>query len=274
MAKNWLTEIWGEDKIAIGLVHLLALPGDPLYDPEGGMEKIYEAALQDIEALQKGGIDGIHFSNEFSFPYELNPPREIISAMAYLMGRLREKITVPYGANVISNPADSIALCATTGALWTRGAFSGVYSGNMGLQNAEIGKYVRLRHNLHADRVRMVHYVVPESSLDIGGRDPLASAKAAQFNNMPDAFAVPGATAGKTADMGLLHSLRECMPDMVLFASTGVKKETVEEVFTTADAAFIATSLKKDGIFENPVDENRVGDFMETLKHFRSKKRG
>lgn len=271
MKNNWITEIFGKEKVAIGLVHLLALPGDPLYDPEGGMEKVYNAALRDIEALQNGGIDGIHFSNEFSFPYEPNPPKEIISAMAYLIGRLSDKITVPYGANVISNPEDSIALCATTGAQWTRGTFSGVYSGNMGLQDTSIGKYVRLRHNLHADNVKMVHYVVPESSADIGGRDPLSSAKTALFNNMPDGFAVPGATAGKQADMGLMNSLRECMPEMVLFASTGVKKETIEEVFSIADAAFIATSLKKDGIFENPMDESRVKEFMTEFNKFRNK---
>ena len=129
---------------------------------------------------------------------------------------------------------------------------------------------MRLRHNLHADGLKMIHYVVPESSADIGGRDPLASAKAARFMNMPDGFAVPGATAGQSADISLLHELRECMPDMVLVASTGVKYETIEDIFSICDAAFIATSLKKDGIFENPMDKDRVKRFMDKLKEFRS----
>ena len=268
--KTWLSDIIGTEKAAFGLVHFLALPGDPLYDPEGGLEKIFEAALKDVEALQEGGIDALHFSNEFSFPYQKNPPKEIMSTMAYLIGRLKPHIDVPYGANVISNPSDSVALCASVGAKFTRGTFSGVYSGNMGLYDTAIGDYVRLRHNLHADNVKMIHYVVPESSVDIGGRDPLASAKAARFMNMPDGFAVPGATAGQSADMSLLHQLRETMPDMVLVASTGVKYETVEEVISICDAAFIATSLKKDGIFENPVDQARVKRFMDKLKDFRS----
>ena len=41
--------------------------------------------------------------------------------------------------------------------------------------------------------------------------------------NLPDGFAVPGATAGRRFDMDLLNGLRESMPDMVLVASTGVK---------------------------------------------------
>ena len=270
MRKTWLTDVIGTEKAAFGLVHLLALPGDPLYDPEGGMEKVYEAALADVKALQEGGIDALHFSNEFSFPYQQNPPKEIMTSMAYIIGRLKPYIDVPYGANVISNPSDSVALCASVGAKFTRGTFSGVYSGNLGLYNTAVGDYVRLRHNLHADGLKMIHYVVPESSADIGGRDPLASAKAARFMNMPDGFAVPGATAVQSADISLLHELRECMPDMVLVASTGVKYETIEDIFSICDAAFIATSLKKDGIFENPMDKDRVKRFMDKLKEFRS----
>ena len=57
---------------------------------------------------------------------------------------------------------------------------------------------------------------------------------------------------------------------MVLVASTGVKYETIEDIFSICDAAFIATSLKKDGIFENPMDKDRVKRFMDKLKEFRS----
>ena len=68
MRKTWLTDVIGTEKAAIGLVHLKALPGDPLYDAEGGMNKVYEMAVDDIHALQEGGIDALQFSNEFSFP--------------------------------------------------------------------------------------------------------------------------------------------------------------------------------------------------------------
>lgn len=65
---NWIQDMFGTDKALIGLCHFLALPGDPLYDEDGGMEKVYEAARTDVLALQEGGIDGIHFS-KFSMPY-------------------------------------------------------------------------------------------------------------------------------------------------------------------------------------------------------------
>ena len=92
MRKTWLTDVIGTEKAAIGLVHLKALPGDPLYDAEGGMNKVYEMAVDDIHALQEGGIDALQFSNEFSFPYQQNPSKEIVSAMAFLMGKLQPEI--------------------------------------------------------------------------------------------------------------------------------------------------------------------------------------
>ena len=60
------------------------------------------------------------------------------------------------------------------------------------------------------------------------------------------------------------------MPDMVLVASTGVKYETVEDIYSVCDAAFIATSLKKDGVFANPMDKDRVKRFMDKLKEYRN----
>ena len=33
MRKTWLSDVVGTEKAAFGLVHLLALPGDPMYDP-------------------------------------------------------------------------------------------------------------------------------------------------------------------------------------------------------------------------------------------------
>ena len=68
--KTWLSDVIGTEKAAIGVVHFKAFPSDPLYDAEGGLEAIVDAARKDLLALQNGGIDAVLFSNEFSFPYE------------------------------------------------------------------------------------------------------------------------------------------------------------------------------------------------------------
>ena len=70
-------------------------------------------------------------------------------------------------------------------------------------------------------------------------------------------------------DVNLLNRFKEKYPDAVLFAVTGVNTENVAEIMSVADAAFVGTSLKKDGVFENPVDVNRVKELMEAVKKIR-----
>ncbi|MEF9961571.1 MAG: BtpA/SgcQ family protein [Erysipelotrichaceae bacterium] len=270
MRKTWLSEVIGTEKAAIGLVHMLPLPSDPMYDEKGGMEKVYQAARHDLIALQNGGVDAILFTNEFSFPYQKVVKREIIASMAMVIGRLKAEITLPYGANVISDPMASIELCAAIDGKFTRGTFSGAYATNLGVVSTAAGEYVRKRHTLGIDSLKMVHYALPESSASLGNLDIMTSVRSALFNDMPDALGVSGSVAGSKADMNLIRQIREEKPEVVLFATTGVNIDTIEETFELADAAFIATHFKVDGKFENPIDEERVRKFMTKMKRYRS----
>lgn len=270
MSKQWLKDMFGTDKVAVGLVHLKALPSDPLYDAEGGMDAVYEAALADLEALKAGDIDGILFSNEFSFPYQRHVDRTIIAAMATIIGRLRDKIDRPFGANVISDPMGSLELCCAVGGSFTRGSFSGAHVSNIGIVNNDPGEILRRRHNLGIDNLKMIHYANHEGGGSLGGLDPMEEVRNVVFSDLPDGLGVAGASAGSKADMSLLERVRAENPDMVLFATTGVKEETIEETYALADGAFIASSLKVDRVFENPIDAARVKSFMDKLKAFRN----
>jgi predicted TIM-barrel enzyme len=66
---DWIKAIFGTSKPIIAMCHLEALPGDPKYDPQKGMEWVVERARADMLALQEGGVDAILFSNERSIPY-------------------------------------------------------------------------------------------------------------------------------------------------------------------------------------------------------------
>lgn len=271
MRKTWLSDVIGTEKAAIGVVHFKAFPSDPLYDTQAGMEGIVHAARNDLIALQNGGIDAVLFSNEFSFPYEPKPSMEVIAGMAYVIGALKGDLRVPYGANVISDTHASIALNAAIGGVLMRGTFAGAFSNNMGIVNAHPGEYLRHRHQLGLDHaLKMVHYVIPESAQELGGRDKHAVAEGALFGNLPDALGICGANAGKKIDLDFMREIHQAHPDTVLFATTGVSIDTIEEIYGVADAAFIATHFKKDGVFANDVDEARVKRFMDRLKAYRS----
>ena len=64
---NWIKEMFKVKKPIIALLHLRALPGDPLFSEESSMEKVIEQARFELISLQEGGVDGILIANEFSY---------------------------------------------------------------------------------------------------------------------------------------------------------------------------------------------------------------
>ena len=61
MKTYWTEEIFGTKKPIIAMCHLSALPGDPYYDKEKGMQYVLDWARKDLNALQNGGVDGVMF---------------------------------------------------------------------------------------------------------------------------------------------------------------------------------------------------------------------
>ena len=112
----WIHDMFGADKPIIALLHLDALPGDPGFC--GDMDVVLDHAAHDLTALQDGGVDGILIANEFSLPYQPVADIAVISAMAYIIGKLKDRIRVPFGVNVVKNPIATIDLAAATGAVF------------------------------------------------------------------------------------------------------------------------------------------------------------
>ena len=54
-----------------------------------------------------------------------------------------------------------------------------------------------------------------------------------------------------------------------MFANTGVRRENVAEQLSIADGAVVGTTFKRDGVFENGVDAERVARFMDVVRRIR-----
>ncbi len=65
--------------------------------------------------------------------------------------------------------------------------------------------------------------------------------------------------------MTVLESVKNVLPNTPVFANTGCKPETIEAILKVADGAVVGTTFKKDGLFDNHVDVNRVKAFMDVV---------
>src|SRR5258708_28678309 len=110
---TWLQDLFKVEKPIIAMCHLKALPGDPGYNPTLGMEDIVESARKNLRALQAGGVDAIMFSNEASLPYLTKVETITTACMARVIAELLPEISVPFGVNVLWDPAASIDLAGS-----------------------------------------------------------------------------------------------------------------------------------------------------------------
>jgi len=266
---NWLQEVFQVKKPIVAMVHMQAMPGDPGYDRDKGLDWIYEQARADMLALQKGGVDAVMFSNEFSLPYLTEVDPITTATMAALVTRLKTELKIPFGVNVLWDPIASIDLAVATGAKFVREIFTGVYGSDFGIWNTNCGKVIRHQAAIGGQDVRLFFNIVPESAAYLGDRDIADIARSTVFNNEPDAICVSGLTAGAETSTQTLKIVKEAIPDTFVFANTGVNQDNVADQLAIADGAIIGTAFKEGGSTWNPVSEKRVDQLMNKIKDLR-----
>ena len=258
-------QVFGRRKPVIAMVHLAAMPGTPLHDAAGGVQAILDGARADLDALQAAGVDAVMFGNENDRPYELKVDPASTATMAYVIGRLRDRITVPFGVNVLWDPMATMALAAATGAAFVREIFTGTYASDMGLWAPDAGAARRYGARLGAD-VATLYNVSAEFAGSLDPRPLPDRARSAVFSSIPDAVLVSGAITGEAARMEDLEAVKRILPATPVLANTGVKHATVAEVLRIADGCIVGSALKHGGDTWAAVDPERAKDFMDRAR--------
>jgi membrane complex biogenesis BtpA family protein len=266
----WLDDVFEVKKPVIAMLHLMALPGDPSYDSAGGIRAIIDRARRELDALQSGGVDAVMFSNEFSLPYLTKTEPITAVSMARVIGELHSEISLPFGVNVLWDGIASIDLATATGASFVREIFTGVYASDFGLWDTNVGQAARHRARLGAANVKLLFNIVPESATYLAQRDIVDLTKTTVFATLPDALCVSGLTAGASTDTQVLSLVKGAAGDVPVFVNTGVRANNAEEQLSVADGAVVGTYFKKDGVFENAVDQARVEELMAVVKAMRT----
>jgi len=265
----WTEELFQVKKPIIALLHLRALPGDPLFQKGETIEQVVAKADTELQALQSGGVDGILFANEFSLPYQHKAPAVTISAMAYIIGRLREHLHIPFGVNVVLNPMASIDMAAALNADFVRSTFTGAYIGESGITDTDVAAYVRRRSELGRPDLKMLYKVNPESDTYIAPRDLKGITKSLIFHCFPDGLCVSGASAGSETGTDVLQEVKSVAGDVPVFCNTGCTAANIREKLSQTDGACIGTAFKKDGKFQNFAEYQRVKELMDIVKEYR-----
>jgi hypothetical protein len=264
-----LERTFGVRKPIIAMLHLTALPGRPWHDVPAGIGKAVDVVGRDLAVLQAAGVDGVMFCNEADLPYQIHVGPEIVAGMSSVVGQLKRDIRVPFGVNLLWDPIASLAVARATGASFIREVMTGVYESDLGMIEPKIGEIGGYRTAIGAQNVLLFDNIQPEFASALGRRSVADRAKGAAFLGV-DAILISGPAAGTSMAMDDLRAAKAAVPDVPVIANTGVRADTVAEIFAVADGAIVGTSLKRDGVTWNEVDSDRARALVEAARAARS----
>jgi membrane complex biogenesis BtpA family protein len=252
-------------RAVIAMAHIGALPGAPLYDAGGGMDRVIEGVARDVEKLQAGGVHAIMFGNENDRPYRFKATPETLAAMTAVVMAIKPALKVPFGVDYLWDPCASVAIACATGAAFAREIFTGLFASDMGLWQPCAADALTLRRNLGRPDLKLLFNINAEFAASLDSRPIALRARSAVFSSLADAILVSGALTGHAVDASDLRKVREAVPATPLFANTGVTIDNVRDIFAIADGCVIGTHFKVDGDTWNPVDGDRVRRFMDAV---------
>ena len=267
MSTHWLTDLTGAAKPIIGMAHLPALPGTPLYDAAGGMARVRDGVRRDLEALQAGGIHAVMFCNENDRPYRLDADFASVAGLADVVASLRGELSVPFGVDVLWDPRATLAVAAATGAAFAREIFTGAFAGDFGLWVRSAGDAFRYRRELGAEGVRLLFNINAEFAAPLAPRPLAEVARSVVFSSSPDALCVSGPITGQPVDASGLAEVAAAVGGrgVPVLVNTGFRADLAAGMLRHADGAIVGSSLKVDGVTWNPVDPARVRELMAAV---------
>ncbi len=268
---NSLDELFGVKNPIIGMVHLWPLPGAPGYSGYG-MDTILDQARHDTEALLEGGVDGLIVENMWDLPYYASTgvQMEAVTAQAVAAREVVKMADVPVGVNVIHNGWQAelaiavaaglsfVRVCILTGArLWDTGDLDHGCAANL----------LRRRKELGAEHLKLFADVDKKHSLPFPGLDLETHIEWTEFYRA-DALIVSGRMTGDAPPLDKVRQAKEAATRPILMGS-GTTAENIAAFLKYADGAIVGSSLKVDGVAENPVDVARVRRYMVAVRDTR-----
>jgi len=261
---NALREKLKKQKVIIGMVHLLPLPGSPRYN--GDLDAVYDAAIKDLKALEKGGAGAVIIENFGDVPYAAE--NELINKIAFatMVARLRNQTSLPVGINYQFNDVETewaVAYSCDVDFIRCE-VFAENRIGPNGLFIAAGPRLMRLKAHYNKDVMILADANVKHTFAL--AEQPLDFTIESLIEGGADGVIVTGITTGVNPSVEDVQLVKKHAKDLPVFLGSGINEKNVNEYLPYISGAIVGSSLKKDHIVENPVDMKNVKRFMSKIK--------
>lgn len=256
----------------IGVVHLLPLPTSARWG--GNLKTVIERAEQEATALAAGGVDGIIIENFFDAPFaktQVNPA--VVSAMTLIVDRIQNLVVVPVGLNVLRNDATSaLAIAACVQAQFIRvNVLTGIMATDQGLIEGNAQELMRFRRELGAD-IAILADVLVKHARPLGTPNLTTAVQDTIERGLADGVILSGWATGSPPSQEDLELAKTAAKGTPVFIGSGADWDNVGQLMQAADGVIVASSLKRQGNIQEPIDPIRVAQFVEAVKEATAQK--
>lgn len=251
------------DKEIIGMVHLKPLPTAP--QGRLTLDEIVDAALEDLKALEAGGITTAIVENMFDAPYANTPDLETVIALSYALGYLARKTSVRLGVNLqATSGTEEMSIASICGVDFIRAeSFVEMRMNSAGIMRNMCADLMRKKQALRSNVRVLADINVKHSSPII--QQSIDDLIHEAIEAGADGIILTGLATGSAPSVADAEVYKKKCGTTRLYIGSGVSASNVRELMQFADGVIIGSSIKKDGKVENPVDDARVKDFMQAL---------
>jgi membrane complex biogenesis BtpA family protein len=261
-------DLFGPRKPLIGVLHLLPLPGAPLYD--GAMQKVYDQALAELEVFKRHALDSVIVENFRDMPYfPGRVPAETVAAMAAVSREVVRAAGMPVGINVLRSDGEAaIAVAAASGAHYVRvNVHMGGVVADQGIVQGSSQCSVRLRSALRSSALIFADVGVKHAA-PLAGRSLDVETRDLADRGLADAVIVTGDRTGVETSLDDIEAVRRAA-SLPLLVGSGATPENIDRMLPRVNGLIVGSYFKKDGAGRNFVDAARVERFARRFAELR-----
>jgi len=248
-----LQKIFKTKNPIIGMVHFPPLLG---YKGFPGLEICLQKSLRDAKTLEKGGVDGIMFENNYDIPHREFVSQETVAIMTFLIQKITEKINLPFGVNVLWNDYKSaLSIAKVCGGKFVRvPVFVDSVETNYGKIFANPKKVLAFRKKIGAENVALFTDIHVKHAKMLDQKSISESAKEA-IKNGSDALIITGRWTGDAPNISDLKEVRRTVgKNFPIFVGSGATKDNIGTLLRYADGVIVGTALKTGQIEKRKVN--------------------
>jgi len=266
VTRRVINSLFGVQRALIGVIHAQALPGTP--GNRLSVSAIAKTAATEAETYAEAGFHGLILENTHDRPYVKGNAvgSEIVAALSVVGTEIRRATALPLGIQVLAGAnRAAVAVALACGASFVRvEGFVFAHVADEGIIESSAGDLLRYRRAIGAENVLVFADIKKKHSAHAitADVDIVETAQAAEFFSV-DGVVVSGPATGSPADPEEVQAVSSSVSIPTIIGS-GITPENIGR-YRGADAFFVGSSVKSDGVWSGQLDAARTRAVVAAL---------